>query len=197
MNRITTASLALLLLAGPAFAEDPQQDVGRYSPQTAQEPAPGSVNPIGEVSTDVADLTPGDHAPDFRLESSLGTIVTRADIEGHYSVLVFNTDSAPFSQFSAENDSLLTMGVWQYGICQDEKKPLGEYAANHKLKFLLLSDPNADIAKLFGMYDTDNQAIQPGIVVLDEKGIVRAVVQGSMLPPDAVLTMVRHTLPHP
>jgi len=190
MRPFVTAAVLLFALASTASAENEKALPGGPAPEIAPAPNSSSV----EESAEVADIGPGDHAPDFAVESSLGAIVTTADLKGCVSILLFAADCAQFGDFAAENDSLTALGIRQYGVCSNAKRTLMTTAERLKIPFPILGDPNGELCRSFGMYDPDNQAIQPGLILTDEKGVVRLVFQGPPLRPDAVLLLVRHAL---
>ena len=194
MKRWLGLPFALLLLSNSALAGNLGVDLPGQTDDPETPPAQDSILPnIGDVP-EVADLSPGDRAPDFKLHSSTRVVVQLSDLKGHMSVLLFGTDCALLGPFGAANDSLKALDVRLYGVCPNSTHAVESYAAKAKLDFPLLSDPNADLSERYGMYDTDNQAIQPGLIMIDPKGIVLLVVQGSGLHPDVVPVLVRHEL---
>jgi peroxiredoxin Q/BCP len=146
------------------------------------------------VPTSNAELRTGDKAPDFRLDSSLGSLLRLADLKGHWSVLVFDENRAKLVPLGAVGDSIRALGVRPYGVCPDGAPALKALAARGGIDFPLLSDPTREVSQIFGMYDDGNQAIQPGLVIIDAQGVVRMVLQGPSLDADDVLQMVKHVL---
>lgn len=190
MRPFVTTALLLLALASTASAENEKAIPGGPAPEADLAPTSSSV----EESADVADIGPGDHAPDFAVESSLGAVVKTADLTGCVSVILFTPDVAQFGPFAAENDSLTALGIRQYGVCPSSKRALMNAAQRLKIAFPVLGDPNGELCRSFGMYDPDNQAIQPGLILTDERGVVRLVFQGTPLHPNDVLMLLRHAL---
>jgi peroxiredoxin Q/BCP len=182
------------MLSSPAIAGGPGVELPGEPDDPERAPVQDSILPnIGDVP-EVADLSPGDRAPDFKLHSSTSKLLQLSDLKGHMSVLIFGTDCTLFGPFESSSDSLTAMGVQQYGICPNSTHSVEGYASKARLDFPLLSDPNADVSERYGMYDTDNQAIQPGMIMIDPKGVILLVVQGSGLHPDLVPGLVRHEL---
>jgi thioredoxin-dependent peroxiredoxin len=190
MRPFVTAVILLLALASTTSAEDEKALPGGPAPEIAPTPTSSSV----EESAEVADIGPGDHAPDFAVESSLGAVVKTTDLKGCVSILLFAPDVAQFGAFAAENDSLTALGIRQYGVCPSSKRALMATAQRLKIAFPVLGDPNGELCRSFGMYDPDNQAIQPGLILTDEKGVVRLVFQGPPLHPEEVLLLVRNAI---
>jgi peroxiredoxin len=190
MKWVCLVPVMLIVWAVGAFAQDLPSKSPQQMPEQPRQPVvPGAVG-----GPDVADLTPGDRAPSFKLDSSTGHPVSLADLKGRWAILVFEAGHSRFASLAAVNDSVHAMGARLFCVCEDGIGAITSYAERQKLRFPLLSDPTRQISQLFGMYDDANGAIQAGLVILDDKGVTRMVVQGPALHPDDVLTMVRHTL---
>ncbi len=188
------ACLALVLVLGVAVP------AGAQEPPSPRDPVPPidvprtTIPPSGSVGSNVVDLTPGDPAPDFRLDSSLGQPLTRADLLGHWSVIVFDRGRSGFGEFGSLDDAMHDLDAVLVGFCQDGEATLGEFARRNRIASPLLSDPTGETAQLFGMWDDDTSSIQPGLVIVDERGMVRAVLQSDALHPGEVLAIARHTI---
>jgi peroxiredoxin Q/BCP len=194
MARLLGVPVMLLVLSSPAWAGNPVFDLPAQGENPVQSPQRDSITPnVGGVP-DIADLSPGDHAPDFKLRNSSGTLVQLADLKGHLSVLIFQEDCKLLGPYRDENDSLAALGVREFGICQNSTHAVESYAARARLGFPLLSDPDANVSQRFGMYDTENQAIEPGLILLDEKGIILMIVRGHGMHPEALPELVRHAM---
>ena len=191
MRRFTVIMMMLVALASAAWGQDPEK-----KPQVPSQPGPSQVllAPTGTLSSTNVDLTPGDRAPGFQLESSLGGTVRLADLKGHWSVLVFDESRTHLAPIGVVGDSIRAMGVQPFGVCRDGVGALKALALHEKIGFPLLSDPTREISQLFGMYDDDNRAIQSGLVIVDPQGIVRMTLQGPLLHADDVLLMVKHVV---
>ncbi len=187
------ALLLALALAGSGAAQDYNPPLNHTKTPDRPDP-PVTTAPQGTVPEEVVDLTPGDRAPDFQLDSSLGTPVRLADLRGHWSVLVFDDDGAGISAMGALDDSVKALGASVYGVCREGPAALRSRAERGGIRFPLLADLTGQVSELFGMYDDDDLAIQPGLVILDAKGVVRMVVQGPSLHSADVLQMARHTI---
>jgi peroxiredoxin len=190
MQRIGLSFLALIVWVAMASAQDEPR---KAPPQFPDRPT-RTTSPVPIGPPEVADLAPGDHAPSFELDSSVGHPVSLADLRGHWSILVFDVDHSRFASFAGIDDSIKVMGARLLCVCGDGVGSITSYVERHKLGFTVLSDPTGQISQLFGMYDDQNGTIQAGLVILDQKAIVRMVVQGAPLHPHDVLTMARHAL---
>ncbi len=194
MRRLRPLLVALLLAAAPlpAMAQDVDRD--KHQPSSIPPPDPTFVPGVPAPLGPDVNLSPGDHAPNFRLDDSLGGAITQRDLLGHWSALVFDESRKAFAPMGAIVDSTAAMGVRLYGVCRDGAGAIRAYADENRLRFPLLSDPTGEISQLFDMFDDDQHVIQAGLVMVDAGGTVRMVVQGPALHPDDVLTMVRHTV---
>ncbi|HET9952628.1 MAG TPA: peroxiredoxin family protein [Candidatus Eisenbacteria bacterium] len=194
MRPLLGLPIVLLLLATPAMADNPEHDLPGQGEDPVETPAQESITPnLGEIP-DVPDLTAGDRAPDFKVRDSAGRLTRLSDLKGHLSALIFGEDCKLLEPYAAEKDSLDALGVRPYGICQNSARTIEKFAKRERLDFPLLSDPNADLAERFGLYDPDGQTIQPGLILLDEKGVIFLIARGSGLAPNAVPELVRRAI---
>lgn len=191
MRRSGVVMVMLVALISVAWGQDLEKQPQMPSPP---DPARVPVAPTGAVPATDADLTPGDKAPDFQLDSSLGGTVRLADLKGHWSVLVFDESRTKLAPLGVVEDSMRALGVRPFGVCRDGIGALKAFAEREKIGFPLLSDPTGEISQLFGMYDDAGRAIQSGLVIVDAQGVVRMVIQGPSLHADDVLQMVKHVL---
>jgi thioredoxin-dependent peroxiredoxin len=77
--------------------------------------------------------------------------------------------------FRDSYDEFKAMGAEVIGISSDNQQSHGAFAAEHKLDFILLSDPDGSVRKSYGVKKT--LGLIPGRVsfVIDKSGIVRHV----------------------
>jgi peroxiredoxin len=136
----------------------------------------------------------GDKAPDFAMDGSQGHPVHLADLKGQWAVMVFAENRTTLGQLKGIDGELRKLGVRIYGVCKDGSSALKSYAEREQLPFVILSDLTGQISQIYGMYDADNDAIQPGVVVLDPKGVVRMAVLGPALHAEEVLQLAKHTV---
>jgi peroxiredoxin len=191
VRRSALVTVMLLTLAGAAWGQDPEK---RPATPARPEPAGPPLTPTGTWSPGNLELGPGDKVPAFQLGSSLGGTVGQADLKGHWSVLLFEENRMNLASLRATADSMRALGAQPYGVCPDGVPALRTLAERERIGFPLLSDLTREISQLFGMYDDRNQAIQPGIVIVDARGIVRMTLQGPSLHADEVLQMVKHVV---
>jgi thioredoxin-dependent peroxiredoxin len=191
MKRCAAVMVMWLALTGVARGQDPEKKpVAPARPEVTGQP----LTPTGAEPSGNLDLGPGDKVPDFALDSSLGGRVKRADLKGHWSILLFAENRTNLVSLRGSVDSVRALGAQPYGVCPDGVPALRTFAERERIGFPLLSDPTREISQLFGMFDDHEQAIQPGIVIVDERGVVRLTLQGPSLHADEVLQMVKHVV---
>ena len=142
----------------------------------------------------------GDVAPDFTLSDQTGTPVRLADLIGRKTVVLYfyPKDETPgctiearafrdsYEQFSAQDAQVL-------GVSSDSVRSHRRFAQRHKLPFLLLSDADGAVRRLYGVEKT--LGLLPGRVtyVIDQTGVVRHVYSSQLRvtrhPREALLTL--------
>jgi len=196
MKHVAVVVLGLLVLAGSAWAQN-EKDLDDKRPGKPSERPPAAertaLEPRGEAE-DGPRLWVGEKAPDFELEGSAGRPVRLSTLGGRWVLLVFDESLANLADLRVIQTALDTLGVRPCGICRDDGATLARFARNEGLRYLLLSDATGEVSQLYGMYDDDNEAIIPGIVLLDPKGVVRAVLLGQSLHAAEILQLARHSI---
>ena len=103
-------------------------------------------------------LAAGDTAPNFTLENSDGVSISLKDFVGKNVVLYFYPkDNTPgctteACEFSAAYDDFIAAGCVIVGISPDSAKSHAGFIAKQSLKHILLSDPQHEVAKLYGAW---------------------------------------------
>jgi peroxiredoxin Q/BCP len=133
-----------------------------------------------------ADVQVGRPAPAFTVETEAGPI-SRDSLVGHPVVLYFyprdmtpgcTTEACDFRDANAEFQRL---GAQVIGISTDSLESHARFQAKHQLPFLLASDPEAQAARLFGVWKEKNLygkrsfGIERSTFVLDADGRVAAL----------------------
>jgi len=129
----------------------------------------------------------GDVAPDFTLADQSGTPVRLGDLLGEKSVVLYfyPKDETPgctlearafrdsYDKFSAKEAQVV-------GVSSDSVRSHGRFARRHNLPFLLLSDPDGAVRRLYGVEKT--LGLLPGRVtyVIDQRGTVRHVYSSQL-----------------
>lgn len=196
MNRtgrsFVVAALALALTGGTAWSQAPEDP--SKAPPNLPEPPEQEAEPQPITPAAPADLSPGDRAPDFEVDSSIGAHVTMRDILGHWSVLIFDPDRAVFATLAPAADSIAAMGARAFGICGDDPASSAAWARSHHLGFTLLCDPTGEVSGLFHMYDPALEVTTPGLVVIDPEGTVRMVLRSASLHARDVEQLAGHAI---
>ncbi|ACK73398.1 alkyl hydroperoxide reductase/ Thiol specific antioxidant/ Mal allergen [Gloeothece citriformis PCC 7424] len=124
----------------------------------------------------------GDRAPDFTLSSQSGEKVSLKDFLGKKAVVVYfyPKDDTPgcTAESCAFRDSyevFKEMGAEVIGISGDSPDSHKSFASKYNLPFILLSDTNNQVRKLFGVPAT--LFVLPGRVtyIIDKEGIIRQI----------------------
>jgi len=129
----------------------------------------------------------GDVAPDFTLFDQTGTAVRLHDLIGRKTVVLYfyPKDETPgctiearafrdsYEQFSAKDAQVV-------GVSADSVGSHRRFAQRHNLPFLLLSDSDGAVRRLYGVEKT--LGLLPGRVtyVIDQTGVVRHVYSSQL-----------------
>jgi thioredoxin-dependent peroxiredoxin len=131
----------------------------------------------------------GDKAPAFTLQSQTGAQVSLADLLGKSCVILYfypkdNTYGciAESCAFRDQYEVFKDAGADVVGISSDSPESHKQFAAQYRLPFLLLSDLDSHVRRLYGVPNT--MGIIPGRVtfVIDKEGVVRYVFNSQFNP---------------
>ncbi len=130
----------------------------------------------------------GAKAPDFKLEGTDGRMYSISDFKGKKLVLYFypkdNTSGCTVQNISfAENlKKFETKGVNVVGISRDSIESHKKFAEKYSLSQLLLSDPELEAIKAYGVWQEKKLygKVSMGVVrttfVIDENGIITHIM---------------------
>ena len=130
-----------------------------------------------------------DKAPDFTLQSNKGESVTLSEFSGKKKVVLFfyPMDESPVCSREAEAfrdnyEAFKEVDAEVVGISSQSVESHKEFAGHHKLPFILLSDPENRVRKLYGV--STSLVVVPGRVtyVIDKEGIVKHVFSSQLHP---------------
>lgn len=125
----------------------------------------------------------GDVVPQFSAVDAQGTLFDSASVIGKKTVVLYfypkdNTPgcTAQACSFRDQYEDFLDLGAEVIGISSDGLASHQKFTAQYQLPFLLLSDTDKKIRKLFGV-PTAFFGLLPGRVtyVIDAKGVVQMV----------------------
>jgi len=121
--------------------------------------------------------TVNEKAPDFCLAGDNGEEYCLSDQAGQRVLLVFypgdNTPvcTAQLCEYRDGIESFAGLGVSVVGISSDNLESHQKFRSKHDLPFVLLSDPDLEVAKLYGSKGTFG--MKRAVFLVDEEGVVR------------------------
>ena len=181
-----------LSLAATAGAQERDRPVARTRTEAAV-PVPFARSRVQGM------VMVGAPAPDFQLTSSKGTDVTLSRLRGDWLLLRF-VDDRELASLNPLRERLDQMGVVLVAICNGKPQTLRSLVQRLSLPFDVLSDATGEVSTMYGFYDPTTLASQPGMVIVDRRGVVRMALQGGA-PDDQVIELTRFTMasvqPHP
>jgi peroxiredoxin Q/BCP len=131
----------------------------------------------------------GDKAPDFSLQSQTGENVALSQFQGKKNVVLYfySKDETvgctrEACAFRDSYELFTDLGAEVIGVSADTVESHKSFAEHHNLPFLLLSDVDNEVRKLYGA--TSTLGIIPGRVtfIIDKKGVVRHVFSSQLQP---------------
>jgi len=129
------------------------------------------------------ELKVGDKVPEFTAEDTNGNVFHSQDVIGKKSVVLYfypkdNTPgcTAQACSFRDQYEDFIDLGAEVIGISSDSVASHQKFSKQYKLPFILLSDVNKKIRKLFGV-PTGMFGLLPGRVtyVINKEGIITMV----------------------
>ena len=133
-------------------------------------------------------LKVGEKAPDFSLISNTGDIVKLSQFLGKNVVIFFYPmDESPVCSREAEafrdkNSEFKELNAVVIGISSQSVESHKSFAASHNLPFILLSDEENKVRRLYGVSTT--LGVVPGRVtfVIDKEGIIKSIYSSQIHP---------------
>jgi peroxiredoxin Q/BCP len=131
----------------------------------------------------------GEKAPDFTLPSQMGDNVTLSEYQGKKNIVLYfypkdetRGCTREACEFRDRYDIFTRLGAEVLGVSSDTLESHKSFATHHGLPFLLLSDKDGKVRKLYGVPSTIG--IIPGRVtfIIDTKGVVRHVFNSQFQP---------------
>jgi len=135
----------------------------------------------------MTELVEGVPAPDFHLPDSHGKHHSLSDYRGNKIVLYFYPkDDTPgctreACSFRDNFGSIKAKGAVILGVSLDDEQSHRAFASKYSLPFTLLSDKDAEVSKMYGVYKLKNLygrqtwGIERSTFIIDEKGILKKV----------------------
>ena len=131
----------------------------------------------------------GDKAPDFNLQSSVGEKVTLSQFLRKKNIILFfyPMDESPVCSREAEafRDNYKVfekLDAEVIGVSSQSAESHKAFASHHNLPYILLSDSNSTVRKLYGVSTTFG--VVPGRVtyIIDKHGIIKHVFSSQFQP---------------
>ena len=131
----------------------------------------------------------GDKAPDFTLSSQMGDKVTLSEYFGKKNIVLYfypkdetRGCTREACEFRDRYDVFTGLGAEVLGVSSDTLESHKSFATHYGLPFLLLSDVEGDVRKLYGV--PSSMGIIPGRVtyIIDKKGVVRHIFNSQFQP---------------
>jgi peroxiredoxin Q/BCP len=129
----------------------------------------------------------GDQLPKFSLDADDGTVVTRDSLAGKNAIIYFypKDDTSGCTKEACDfRDALPRFGKIDavvIGVSPDSIESHRKFKKKYQLPFLLLSDPDHELANAFGvwkeksMYGRKFMGIERTTVIVDKKGRVARI----------------------
>ncbi len=128
-------------------------------------------------------LTPGTIAPDFEAVAHTGDKVRLSQYRGRIVVLYFypramtpgcTRETVRFNELFDEFEKL---GAVVLGVSTDPPERNRRFAEKHGVRFLLLSDPEGEIARAYGVLRPNGKSAERVTFIIDGEGVIRAVLR--------------------
>ena len=103
-------------------------------------------------------LSVGDDVPDFSLKDAEGNMIKKSDLKGKkYVVYFYPRDFTPgctteAAEFSRDYKKFKAKGIEIVGISPDNVDSHKKFGDKMGVSFILLADPETDVAKKFGVW---------------------------------------------
>ncbi len=134
-------------------------------------------------------LRAGELAPDFRLVSQNGDEVSLSDFRGKKNVILYfyPKDETPgcvreARTFRDSYEVFKENGAEVIGVSSDSTDSHRKFAEHHQLPFILLSDPNRKLRKLYGVPSSFGLLAGRVTYIIDKEGIVRHIFNSQIRP---------------
>lgn len=131
----------------------------------------------------------GDRAPDFTLPDQTGTMVSLRDFVGNKIIVLYfyprdfsRGCTAEACAFRDSYDAFVEAGAQVIGISSQSVASHDKFAMVNKLPFILLSDENEKVRKLYGVPSTFGLLAGRVTYIIDKRGIVRHIFSSQFNP---------------
>lgn len=150
-------------------------------------------------------LEAGDKAPNFKLATDAGDVVSRSALKGKPFLIYFypKDDTSGCTReavdFSAAAAKFAKLGIPVIGVSKDSIASHEKFRKKHKLKVALASDPDLETANAWGvwieksLYGRKYMGMERASFLVDAKGVIAQAWHKVKVPGhvEAVLTAAR------
>ncbi|HEY4275583.1 MAG TPA: peroxiredoxin [Rhizomicrobium sp.] len=129
-------------------------------------------------------LEPGDKAPNFKLATDAGDVLSRTALKGSPYLIYFypKDDTSGCTReavdFSAAAAKFAKLGIPVIGVSKDSIASHEKFRKKHKLKVALASDPDLEAANAWGvwveksLYGRKYMGVERATFLVDAKGVI-------------------------
>jgi thioredoxin-dependent peroxiredoxin len=144
----------------------------------------------------------GDRAPEFKARSVQGREIDNAAFTGRSNLVLFfyrnsrcQTCREELTDMAKKYDYIVQQDGEVFAISTDGIDVAKNMAIDLHLPFNVISDPNGDIIKKYGVYDNDMDTAYPAVFLIDKNGVVRhrKIISGldDLVPADEIVNRLR------
>jgi peroxiredoxin Q/BCP len=144
----------------------------------------------------------GSQAPEFRARDVLGREINEADYRGRNNLVLFfyrnslcQTCREELADIADKYNYIVQQDGEVIAISTDGIDVAKNMALDLHLQFPVISDPNGDIIKLYGVYDHNMDTAYPTVFLVDKNDVVRyrKTIEGlnDLVPADEIVNRLR------
>jgi len=140
----------------------------------------------------------GDKAPDFTLPSQTGKSITLSEFFGKKNIVLYfypkdesRGCTAEACSFRDNYEVFNALGVEVIGVSSQDVESHKAFASHHNLPFILLSDKDNKVRKLYGVPST--LGVIPGreTYIIDKEGIIKYIFSSQSQPQKHIEEAIR------
>jgi peroxiredoxin Q/BCP len=147
------------------------------------------------------DLSPGDRAPAFKLNTGDGFEISTTKLKGKSYVLYFypKDDTSGCTKeaisFSEEKEKFASLDIPVIGVSKDGVESHKKFKKKHQLEIILASDPELVVANAYGvwveksMYGRKYMGMERATFLVDGRGIIRQMWRKVKVPGHAAAVL--------
>lgn len=144
----------------------------------------------------------GSQAPMFKARDIMGVEFNTAGFTGRSNLVIFfyrnsrcQTCRDELKDIAGKYDYITRQDTEVVAISTDGIDEAKNLAVDLKLHFRVISDPGAEIVKMYSMFDDNTDTAHPAVFMLDKNGVVRfkKIIHGldDLLPANEIVNKLR------